>query len=1051
MIESEATVAESPASVDLELVDRLWDRVSARIKQQPFPAATYRLQFNAGFTFRDATRIIPGLAWLGITHIYASPYLKACAGSPHGYNIVDHAHLNPELGTESDYDEFVNALSTHGMRQILDFVPNHMGVDGNDNAWWMDVLIDGPSSQYASFFDIDWMPLKPDLANKVLLPILGDQFGNVLEAGQLKVRYTEGQFWLEYFDRRLPIAPRSTRLILQHRLDELERRLGADHPQLLEYHSILTALRNLPLRTETDPERLHERRREREVIKRRMNDLASSSPAIEAFLNENLTLLNGTPGDARSFDLLDELLQDQAYRLSYWRVATDEINYRRFFDINELAAICMENPAVFAEAHRLVLRLIADGKLHGLRIDHADGLFDPRGYLCELQRSRFRQLCREAAVELNVLPADGRPSASPIAGGANTATAAADESGAREWEAIEGALLARLEPRMAASCVDPADLPLYVVVEKILEGAESLPGNWPTQGTTGYEFLAGLNGLFVDSDNVAAFDRIYARFTHESLDFRELAYQGKKLIVRASMSSEVSVLGYQLDRLSERNRRSRDYTRSGLTYAIREIIACFPVYRTYCTDEGLHDRDRQYVTAAVARAKLRNPAFSGSIFDFVRDVLLLRYPDNSTPEEQQAQRRFVFRFQQLTGPVTAKGVEDTAYYRFNRLVSLNEVGGSPERFGCSVASFHRQNEDRQRVRPYALLATSTHDSKRSEDVRARIAVLSEIPQDWKASLNRWSRLNRRKKVDFEGQPAPVRNDEYLLYQTLIGTWPLVPPSGDSLRDYVDRIRQYMLKAAREAKVYTSWISPNEGYEKALVSFIDGLLDAGEKNHFLPDLARFADRVSEFGMWNSLAQTTLKLLSPGVPDTYQGTELWDFTLVDPDNRRPVDYELRKRYQAEMGAAIESADGDRTDLVRGLVESRRDGRIKMFLTAELLRFRRDHQALFTCGEYIPVPCEGRLTKHVVAFVRKNAGRAAIVVVPRLVCGLLQGQTEVPCRAVWEDTRLVLPDDLRSARFRDRLTHHPWEAPAADHQSISLADLLRDFPIAVLERVE
>ena len=1048
MIESETTVAESPASVDLELVDRLWHRVSERIKREPLPAATYRLQFNSGFTFRDATRIIPGLAWLGITHIYASPYLKACAGSPHGYNIVDHAHLNPELGTEADYEEFVRALSEHGMRQILDFVPNHMGVDGNDNEWWMDVLVDGPSSQYASFFDIDWMPLKPDLANKVLLPILGDQFGNVLEAGQLKVEYAEGQFWLHYYDRRLPIAPRSTRLILQHRIDELERRLGPEHPQLLEYHSILTALRNLPLRTETDPERLHERRREREVIKRRMNDLTGSSPEVDAFLKENLQLINGTPGDARSFDLLDELLQDQAYRLSYWRVATDEINYRRFFDINELAAICMENPRVFAETHRLVLRLIEEGKLHGLRIDHADGLFDPRGYLCELQRSRFRQLCWNAASEENLVLPEARPTP---AGGAGQSIGTPNGNGTGTWEAIEGALLARFEARLASSPAGPADLPLYVVVEKILEGAESLPGNWPTQGTTGYEFLAGLNGLFVDSENAAAFDRIYGRFTHELFNFRELSYQGKKLIVRASMSSEVNVLGYQLDRLSERNRRSRDFTRSSLTYAIREIIACFPVYRTYSTEDGLLERDRLYVTAAVARAKLRNPAFSASIFDFVRDVLLLKYPDNSTPEEQQEQRRFVFRFQQVTGPVTAKGVEDTAYYRFNRLVSLNEVGGSPERFGCSVASFHRQNEDRQRVRPYALLATSTHDSKRSEDVRARINVLSEIPQEWKASLNRWSRLNRRKKIDFEGQPAPVRNDEYLLYQTLIGTWPLARPSGDSLRDYVDRIRQYMLKAAREAKVYTSWISPNEGYEKALVSFIDGLLDAGEKNHFLADLARFAERVSEFGMWNSLAQTTLKLLSPGVPDTYQGTELWDFTLVDPDNRRPVDYELRRRYQAEMSASFESGDTDRANLLRGLIDFRRDGRIKMFLTAELLRFRRDHQALFTCGEYIPVPCEGRLTNHVVAFVRRNGGNAAIVVVPRLVCGLLQGKTQVPCGAVWEDTRLVLPDDLRSARFRDRLSHRVREVPAEGGQTILLAELLRDFPITVLERVE
>lgn len=1048
MTELATPVVEPHVSIDVDLVDRLWNNVVSRMQQARLPASTYRLQFHAGFTFQDATRIIPGLAWLGITDVYASPYLKAIAGSPHGYNIVDHASLNPELGTQADYDQFVSTLSAHGMRHILDFVPNHMGVDGNENAWWMDVLVDGPSSPFASFFDIDWMPLKPDLADKVLLPILGDQFGNVLEAGQLVVLYAEGQFWLEYFERRLPIAPRSTRLILQHRIDELERRLGPDNPQVLEYHSILTALRNLPLRTETDPAKLQEGRREREVIKRRMNDLTAASSEVDSFLKENLQLINGTAGDARSFDLLDELLQDQAYRLSYWRVATDEINYRRFFDINELAAICMENPAVFAETHKLVLRLIGEGKLHGLRIDHADGLFDPRGYLCELQRSRFKQICHEVAAELQLLPAVAEPSSGPpheIFPGEN----GSENGPVIDWPAIEAELLARFEGRLSENPVKTGELPLYVVVEKILEGAENLPANWPTHGTTGYEFLASLNGLFVDGDNAPAFDRIYARFTHESLDFRELAYQGKKLIVRASMSSEVSVLGYQLDRLSERNRRSRDFTRSSLTYAIREIIACFPVYRTYSTAEGLLERDRQYVMAAVARARLRNPAFSASIFDFVRDVLLLKYPENSTPEEQQAQRRFVFRFQQVTGPVTAKGVEDTAYYRFNRLVSLNEVGGSPERFGTSVATFHRQNEERQRDRPFGMLATSTHDNKRSEDVRARLNVLSEMPAEWKSCLNRWSRLNRRKKVDFEGQPAPSRNDEYLLYQTLIGTWPLHSPRGESLATYSERIRQYMLKATREAKVFTSWISNNEGYERALVSFIDAILETREKNAYLSDLENFSNRVAECGMWNSLAQTTLKLLSPGVPDTYQGTELWDFTLVDPDNRRPVDYEFRARCQAELSVALEPA-AERISVLQNLLKTRRDGRIKLFLTAELLRFRRESPELFTRGEYVPLYAEGALAKHVVAFARRSADRAAIVVVPRLVCGLLQGgKTELPCGPVWEDTKLVLPEELRSATFRDRLSHIRLESNGDGNRTIALSELLADFPVSVLER--
>ncbi|HXH86068.1 MAG TPA: malto-oligosyltrehalose synthase, partial [Nitrospira sp.] len=679
------------------------------------PVSTYRIQMNRSSTFRDVARLVPYLHELGITDLYCSPYFTAVSGSMHGYDVVDPTTLNPEIGTEEDYRAMVDELHQRGMGQLLDVVPNHMGITQQINGWWQDMLENGPSSPYASFFDIDWDPLKPELRDKVLLPILGDQYGVVLENQELRLVYEDGHFLIRYYEHRLPIAPKPSSLILAYRLPTLIQEAGANSSQVMELESIITALKHLPSRQERAPESIAERYREKEIIKRRLASLVDGSTMIRLFLDENIRLFNGTKGDPRSFDLLDEVLNDQAYRLAYWRVAAEEINYRRFFDINELAAIRMEDPVVFEETHKLVFQLVKEGAVTGLRIDHVDGLYDPADYLNKLQR----------------------------------------------W--------AKKELQVSA---ESADRPLYVVVEKILGVNESLPANWPVSGTTGYEFLAWLNALFVDRANERALDTIYTRFVGKDEPFEALTYRCKQLIMQASMASELNVLGHQLNRLSERDRRSRDFTLNSLTHAIQEIIACFPVYRTYITGEadGVLNRDRVFLWQAVSHAKRRNPAVSGLVFDFVRDLLLT--PSSHGEQDREERLKFVTKFQQTTSPVTAKGIEDTAFYRYQRFISLNEVGSDPQQFGIAPSLVHQQLKSRQEHWPGALSTTSTHDTKRSEDVRARLNVLSEIPKQWKEHVTRWQKTTRGFKTKAGGEAVPGRNEEYLLYQTLIGVWPL---------------------------------------------------------------------------------------------------------------------------------------------------------------------------------------------------------------------------------------------------------------------------------------
>lgn len=993
--------------------------------QPRVPVATYRLQFSRAFTFRDAVEVVPYLDALGISDLYASSYLVARPGSPHGYDIADHNRLNPEIGTEEDYERLIAALQARGMGQILDVIPNHMGIAASCNPWWNDVLENGPGSPYAGFFDIDWDPVKRQLAHKVLLPILGDQYGRVLENQELILEYADGGFSLRYHETRLPIAPRSMTLILGHRLEALTSTLGEADADLQEYQSIITALSNLPGRTETAPERVRERMREKEVIRRRLARLTESCEVIRTSIEETVRIFNGKRGDPRSFDLLDSLLNEQAYRPAYWRVAADEINYRRFFDINELAAIRMEDPAVFRETHRLILRLVEKGKVTGLRLDHPDGLFDPPRYFQTLQRERVGQVLRAQL-------AQGLPTA-----------------GSDREEAVTRAL-----DQFDSTCSpDPAKRgcrPLYLLAEKILARGERLPPHWAIHGTTGYEFLNLVGGLSVDRNNEKAMTAAYTAFTGQRTSFADLVYDSKQLILRVSMSSELSVLGHALSRLAERNRHSRDFTLNSLTHALREVIACFPVYRTY-----IHGRspevalqDRACVEVAVAFAKRRNSATNVSIFDFVRDVLLLRYPENADEAYRQDQRAFVQKLQQVTAPVTAKGIEDTAFYRFNRLVSLNEVGGEPDRFGISVEEFHTQCLARQEKWPDGLSATCTHDTKRGEDVRARISVLSEMPREWRAAVGRWHRWNRRHTTEVDGRPAPDRNDEYLLYQTLIGAWPLAPMPDHALAAFTTRIQRYMLKATKEAKVNTSWINPNEAYDEALRAFVSRILEPAPGNRFLADLTAFQDFVARLGMVNSLAQALIKITAPGVPDFYQGTELWDFNLVDPDNRRPVDFALRAALLADLQERI--AAGDLQNLARDLVDQWPDGRIKLYTIHRALTCRRAAADLFRQGVYVPLQAEGARKEHLCAFARQGDGRTVLTVVPRLTARLTDNGTRLPLgRDLWADTRLVLPRDLDAGSCRNLFTGVGAESSYSEvGTALPVGEILNDFPVALLE---
>lgn len=989
------------------------------VPQPRIPVATYRLQFGRGFGFSDARRIVPYLEELGISDVYASPCLKARKDSLHGYDIVDPRLLNPELGTEEEYRELTDELRRRAMGQILDIVPNHLCND-SANPWWSDVLENGPCSPYASYFDIDWEPAIRKLSGRLLLPLLGDQFGAVLERGELQLVLEDGAFFVRHEQQRYPLLPESSTLVLLHRVEELRRLLPDDDPSLTEYLSIVTALTHLPPITERDGGRIGERFREKEIIKKRLAALRRESAEIANFVDENVAVFNGCREDPKSFDLLEGLLGRQVWRLAHWRVSTDEINYRRFFDLNGFAAIRIEDPPVFEAAHELIFRLVGAGQVTGLRADHPDGLYDPAQYFQRLQQGCFLYLSRRAG------PPDHGPDGP-------------DEPG------DDRETLRRYEERLAS---DPQYRPLYALGEKILTRGEKMPEDWPIHGSTGYAFLNSLNGIFVETGNARKFDTLYAKFAGFKGSYADLVYEKKKLVMQVAMSGEINALGYRLSALSERHRHTRDFTLNSLCQAVAEVIALFPVYRAYTNSPVVKDRDRQYIEAAVAKAKRKNPALSASIFDFLGDVLLLRLPAGFSEADAKERLDFAMRFQQMTAPVMAKGLEDTVFYVYNRLVALNEVGGSPDRFGLSLEAFHGQNLERLKLSPHALITTSTHDTKRSEDVRARVNVLSEIPDQWRDRLIRWTALNRRRKSVLEGQAVPDRNEEYLLYQTLIGAWPLDSDAGAGAGIRA-RIKEYMIKAAREAKVNSSWISPNAGYEGALTSFIDAILDETPGNRFLGEFLPFHRNVSYFGMLNSLAQTVLKIAAPGVPDFYQGTEVWDFSLVDPDNRRPVDFAARQRLLAALREQERASGSDRDGFLAELLRNWEDGRIKLHVTAKALACRRELHAIFMSAPYLPLAAEGAREGKVCAFARRGEQTSVLVVAPRLVAGLMQGSPRPPLGAdVWGETSLLLPDEIAGNAFTNVLTGERLEATVGGgRRGLSLGTVFQRLPVAML----
>ncbi|HSH90849.1 MAG TPA: malto-oligosyltrehalose synthase, partial [Ramlibacter sp.] len=963
------------------------------------PGATYRVQFHQGCTFDDVRRAVPYLHALGISHLYSSPYLRARPDSTHGYDVVDHTALNPEVGDERAFEMLCEALRRHGMHQMLDVVPNHMGVLEADNAWWLDVLENGPASAHAQTFDIEWKPPSPEMVGRVLLPVLGDHYGRVLEAGEIQLGFDapSGGFSLRYYDHRFPVDPSHYPDIFAA-VPKPGPRDGDAEGQHAGVESLLHAFASLPSREVEDDEQRRVRSRDAAIHKQALARWVSSNRWLQDWIADCLQRLNGRIGDAPSFDQLDALIERQAYRLADWRVASDDVNYRRFFDVNTLAGLRMEQPGVFEATHRLVLRWLRRGQLSALRIDHPDGLSDPQQYFERLQASH----ARDAA-------AAGR------------------------------------EPQA-----------LYLVVEKILAEHEALPDGWPVHGDTGYRFAGLVNGLFVDSRRQEDVDRLYRDFTGEHENFDEIAYRCKKLIIYTALFSELRWLATALQEMTRVNRRTRDFTRPRLRVALAEVAAAFPVYRTYLRDgEPPAAQDRRHVDWAVAAAKRRLGGAEAAVLNHLRDFLLGEGEAVHAPVKQRS--RFIARWQQFTAPVMAKGVEDTAYYRYLRLVSLNEVGGDPRNFGISPAAFHNANQARLRFRPHSMLATSTHDTKRAEDLRARINVLAEDPGLWRETLERFSGWAERYVSETYDGPAPSRHDIWLLFQTLAGIWPAQAPDETQREDLRRRVQAYMLKAAREAKKNTNWTCPEQAYETALAKYIDAVLRAGQPNPFVDELDKLASRLAPFGFRNSLSQLALKLTAPGVPDIYQGCDGWAFSLVDPDNRRPVDFEtlavqlegIRSLY--EGGAP---SDQEWMQLHRDIA----DGCIKQLVTWRLLQLRAAMPNLFRDGGYQPLAVEGAASHHAVAYTRHLDGELVVVVAARLAYTLCVGEDRNWSAQLWKNTAVSLDVEQVPLQqvpcWRNWLTGVQVQASPGRTSSLDLAEVFgtaQGLPFAVLISAE
>jgi (1->4)-alpha-D-glucan 1-alpha-D-glucosylmutase len=913
------------------------------------PLATYRLQFHEGFRFADAATLAPYLTRLGISHVYASPYLKAKPGSTHGYDIVDHRSLNPELGDQADFDHMVAAFAKHTIGQILDFVPNHIGVGGADNPLWLDVLEWGQESVYAGWFDIDWKPDHAYLRAKLLVPLLGEQYGIALEAGNLAIKFDRdgGDFAVWAYGRhKLPICPLHYGRILGDAHPELER-MGDTFAGLSDWRPQIV--------------------RRAGDLKAELGRLARDDDAVQQAIDVAVSRLNSDPAT------MDALIRDQHWRIAHFRVAGDDINYRRFFDINDLAGLRMELPELFDHTHSLVLRLLEEGTLDGLRIDHIDGLFDPKAYLERLRGQTAR--------------------------------------------------------------------PFYLVVEKILAQHESLREDWPVEGTTGYDFTNLVLALLLDPAAEDSLNLIYVEFTGDRQSFAEIVRASKIRIMENEMASELHVLARDGARIARQNPRSADFTENILRRAIKEVVACFPVYRTYIDGAPAPaDSDRRDLDWAFGQARRYETNIDPSVFDFLQALAstdLVAEPRSGFSRHSVV--RFAMKMQQYSGPVMAKGLEDTAFYRYNRFLALSEVGGKPDRIGLTLAAFHRANALRAMHWPHSMLATSTHDTKHGEDSRARLAVLADLPDEWGRQIVAWSRVLRTARGDVENAGLPDRNDEYAFYQLLLGSWPAELIGAEELdpgilASYSRRLVEVIRKSLREAKLRTTWAMPDEEYERGTLAFVEAALDPSRSGAFLKQFRPFADRVARLGLDNSVVQTVLKLTLPGIPDLYQGSELWDLNMVDPDNRRPVDYALREKALAEVTGALAR---NRCGAVRGLIETWPDGRIKLALIATLLEYRRSHPELFTDGSYEPVIAEGGSADRLCCFLRQRDDAAILVTASRFPGASKRSDAPV-------DETVPIPACLQKAQLRELLTDR---AVSVQDGRVAAWQLFADLPVAVL----
>jgi (1->4)-alpha-D-glucan 1-alpha-D-glucosylmutase len=941
-------------------------------------SATYRLQFNKDFTFRDATKLLDYFSELGITHIYASPILRSHAGSTHGYDVIDPTRLNPELGTEADFFSLQTELRNRGMGLVLDIVPNHMSAS-SENSWWMDVLEHGPESAYASYFDVDWHPPSRSLDSKILLPVLGRPFAEVLEGKEFKLIFSEGRLFIQYFDSLFPLAPKTYTGILGRNIDKLRDKIGEESTAYQEYSGIVAAFAALPSPATVKPGEAGDKRLRFEALRERLRQLVSSHPDIETYLRERLSEFIGQRGDPASFSPLERLLAQQFYVLSYWQNVNEEINYRRFFTITDLVGVRVEDSLVFDATHGLIMRLAAQPPVDGLRVDHIDGLRDPLAYLNRLRE----QLGKDAALD---------------------------------------------HPRE-----------IFVFVEKILARKERLPREWPASGTTGYDFLNALNGVFVDPKGAKCVEEVYDRFVGKKLIYADLLYQKKKLVMSTLLGVEMRSLGHQLTLLADKDRYARDLSRSDLTQALFETTAQLPVYRTYIRNLEVVREDAKVIEQAIEEARARKFYLQPMHFDFIRDVLLVRNQPHLLPDQREARLNFVMRWQQVTGPIMAKAFEDTFLYVYNPLISLNEVGGEPRPSAAVAESFSRFLADRRKRWPNSMNATTTHDTKRAEDVRARISVLSEVPGQWKERLERWSKLNAKYKTQVDGQQVPDRNEEIFLYQTLLGMW---PAGGHEDASLVDRLQAYSVKATREAMVYTRWTLPNTAHENALKKFIASILKPANSNVFLRDFSEFQQSIAYGGMVNGLTQVLLKIISPGIPDIYQGSELWDLRLVDPDNRGPVDFVKR----TSMLVALKQPPEAGASLARELARHWQDGRIKLYATCKALNLRRERAELFSKGDFLELKATGPNAEHTLAVLRHHKREWALLVAPRWLARAREERARADPHDLSRAVSIRLPDAAPRS-WENIFTGESFSTAGDAQRSLAFGEMLFSFPVALL----